>query len=237
MRLPARVGVMTVVLLLLAAAAPMALGAGGKTDVRAPGTVVVKVKYKTPDGNKPLADVEVFLWDGSPNYACTNARGIARFTGVNPDPQNLITITGFGVSDAGCENREFLNPDSGRPMWNSGYQNRHGEGPFDFFTVGSGETKTIKLVAKTPALKKVCAGSKVTIAGTNGDDSIEGTDGNDVINALGGNDLVRAGDGDDIVCGGRGNDELRGEGGHDLLLGDQGNDMCVDGETLLSCES
>ncbi len=245
-----RIGMLSlVVLLLAAAAAPMALGATG----RATGTVVVKVKYKTPDGNLPLPGVEVFLFDGGANYRCTNASGVAKFTNVEA-ARPLITITGYGVA-ADCENGEFVNPDNGKPMWLSGYQNRHGEGPFTNFEVEPGGKKVIKLTVKTPARKKVCAGSKVTIVGTNAAETITGTDGDDVINALGGNDEVFAGAGNDIVCGGKGSDDLAGGEGDDWILGEQGgdvldggagidrleggamNDMCIDGETLLSCET
>jgi hypothetical protein len=245
-----RIGfLMLVVVLVAAAAVPMALGSTAK----ATGTVIVKVKYKTPDGKAPLAGVEVFLFDGSANYRCTNPRGVASFTGVEA-ARPLVTITGYSIA-ADCDNGEFLNPENGRPMWLSGFQNRHGEGPFDNFEVDPGGRRVIKLTVKTPARKKVCAGSKVTIAGTNAGETIVGTDEDDVINALGGNDTVLAGAGNDTVCGGRGSDDLSGDAGDDWLLGEEGgddldggpgvdrlnggtsNDMCVDGETLLSCEA
>jgi Ca2+-binding RTX toxin-like protein len=75
----------------------------------------------------------------------------------------------------------------------------------------------------------VCAGQKVTKAGTDGPDQIVGTAGKDVIAALGGNDKV-SGLGDaDIICGGPGKDTLKGGGGNDKLLGQAGKDTLKGG--------
>jgi Ca2+-binding RTX toxin-like protein len=251
MRHKTRIGMIIAVIgLTTAALAPMALGATGK----ATGTVVVKVKYKTPDGKLALEGVEVFLnGAGQSFYGCTNTKGVVRFSGV-PSGTDLISATGPSVVED-CENGDFLNPDSGKEMYTIRYQNNHGVTEWDTFQVDDGGKKTIKYVAKTPARKKICSGNRVTIVGTNASEEIVGTDDNDVINARGGDDLVTAGAGNDTVCGDKGSDDLRGEDGDDFLLGGPGsdsldggngfdllnggakNDMCVNGETLLSCEA
>jgi hypothetical protein len=75
----------------------------------------------------------------------------------------------------------------------------------------------------------ICAGQKVTKAGTDGPDQIVGTAGKDVIAALGGNDKV-SGLGDaDIICGGPGKDTLKGGAGNDKLLGQAGKDTLKGG--------
>jgi Ca2+-binding RTX toxin-like protein len=75
----------------------------------------------------------------------------------------------------------------------------------------------------------LCAGQKVTQAGTDGPDQIVGTAGKDVIAALGGNDKVSALGDDDIVCGGPGKDTLKGGAGNDKLLGQAGKDTLKGG--------
>lgn len=104
------------------------------------------------------------------------------------------------------------------------------------------------VVSAAPAdAAATCFGQRVTIWGTNGDDTIWGTPGNDVIMALtgndriwglGGNDRVCAGGGDDRVFGGpgvdrifagAGDDLVFGGGGGDLVFGANGNDTLVGG--------
>jgi Ca2+-binding RTX toxin-like protein len=75
----------------------------------------------------------------------------------------------------------------------------------------------------------ICAGQKVTKAGTNGPDQIVGTAGKDVIAALGGNDKVSGLGDDDIICGGPGKDTLKGGAGNDKLLGQAGKDTLKGG--------
>ncbi|MDX1691312.1 MAG: peptidoglycan DD-metalloendopeptidase family protein [Acidimicrobiia bacterium] len=64
-----------------------------------------------------------------------------------------------------------------------------------------------------------CAGERVTIQGTDGDDLIIGTPARDVIHAGDGDDRVFAGYGDDVVCGGNGSDTLLGGWDDDHLIG------------------
>ena len=75
----------------------------------------------------------------------------------------------------------------------------------------------------------ICAGQKVTKAGTDGPDQIVGTAGKDVIAALGGNDKVSGLGDDDIICGGPGKDTLKGGPGNDKLLGQAGKDTLKGG--------
>lgn len=64
-----------------------------------------------------------------------------------------------------------------------------------------------------------CAGKRVTIHGTAGDNVIRGTSRADVIDAGGGNDVIRGLGGNDTICGGEGADDLRGNAGNDRLYG------------------
>lgn len=70
-----------------------------------------------------------------------------------------------------------------------------------------------------------CAGKKVTIVGTPGNDTIRGTAGDDVIHAGPGNDTVNGGAGNDTICGSNGNDVIDGGGGNDTIAGGGGNDV------------
>lgn len=89
------------------------------------------------------------------------------------------------------------------------------------------------------AAAKRCAGKKVTIMGTPGDDVIVGKKASDVIHGGGGgdritggpngNDTICGGPGDDVLGGGRGYDSLHGGGGGDKLLGNSGSDMLAGG--------
>jgi Ca2+-binding RTX toxin-like protein len=64
-----------------------------------------------------------------------------------------------------------------------------------------------------------CFGQPVTIAGTDGDDSLNGTPGNDVIAGGAGTDIILAGDGNDLICGEDGTDYIFGLGGNDSIDG------------------
>jgi Ca2+-binding RTX toxin-like protein len=64
-----------------------------------------------------------------------------------------------------------------------------------------------------------CAGHKVTIQGSSGNNTINGTQHADVIDAGAGNDVVNGRGGNDIICGGDGADDLRGNAGNDRLYG------------------
>jgi Ca2+-binding RTX toxin-like protein len=80
-----------------------------------------------------------------------------------------------------------------------------------------------------------CAGKKVTILGTPGNDLIVGKGASDVIYGGGGNDHISGGrNGNDTICGGPGNDTIHagrgydhvyGQGGDDKLAGERGSDM------------
>ncbi len=52
-----------------------------------------------------------------------------------------------------------------------------------------------------------------------------------------GRNLLLGDEGDDHIEGRGGDDHLNGRSGIDLLDGGNGLDMCLDGETILSCES
>lgn len=81
-----------------------------------------------------------------------------------------------------------------------------------------------------------CGGKRVTISGTNGNDTIRGTNGNDVIDARGGNDVVNGRGGNDVICGGNGNDRLNGNGGKDTLYGGSGRDSLNGGAGRDRCD-
>jgi len=70
----------------------------------------------------------------------------------------------------------------------------------------------------------------ISLAGTNGNDSLHGyDDSNDILNGLGGNDTLDGGGGNDILNGGTGNDILYGGDGNDSLYGGDGNDSLYGG--------
>ena len=220
------------------------------------GTVIAKVQYRDAAGSlQPLADVEVFLWAGAARYACTDANGEAEFSDVAVGV-DLMSATGFGVSTMNCANAQFLNPDTGKRMFNEFWDGHHGVRVFDHFQVDSGEERTIMFEVQTPNNQKtVCAGLLTTIIGTSGPDVIQGTSGDDVINGLAGKDVIHGNGGDDTICGGGGRDKLYGDAGDDWLFGENGrdrlfgnagddllhggplSDRCRTGETLISCES
>ena len=239
----------------LVALALPAVAPAASHEVRATGTVIAEVQYRDGDGMlQPLADVEVFMWAGVPRYGCTDDDGMVVFSDVATGV-DLISATGVGVSTANCANADFLNPDTGKKMFNEFWNGHHGVRAFDPFQVGSGEESTITFEVQTPTNQKtVCGGVLTTIDGTNGADVIQGTSGDDVINGLGGKDVIDGGGGNDIICGGNGNDKLYGNGGDDWLFGESGKDRlfgdagedtlfggpktdrCRTGETLFSCE-
>jgi len=70
-----------------------------------------------------------------------------------------------------------------------------------------------------------CNGKNVTIAGTDGDDTLYGTGGRDVIHGGDGDDTLFGFGGNDIICGGNGDDTLIGGTGHDKLKGGSGRDV------------
>ena len=94
-----------------------------------------------------------------------------------------------------------------------------------------------------------CQGQRVTIIGTDGNDTLTGTDGADVIVAGGGADRVKGLGGNDVICGNKGRDLLKGGAGDDKLqgnksadrlIGNGGKDRCRGGkgkDTASSCES
>jgi Ca2+-binding RTX toxin-like protein len=95
--------------------------------------------------------------------------------------------------------------------------------------VGAFALLAIPLVSSAAA--KTCAGKKVTIMGTPGDDVIVGKGASDVIHGGGGDDKIHGGrNGNDTICGGPGNDVLKGGKGYDSLYGDAGKDSLL-GET------
>jgi len=75
------------------------------------------------------------------------------------------------------------------------------------------------------------------LMGTDHDDLIFGDDGNDFIDGMDGNDCIFGEGGDDVLHGQDGDDTLDGGSGTDELYGDDGNDICIDGESLSSCET
>lgn len=193
----------------------------------ATGTFRAVVKYKTSDGNEPLAGVEVFLGiEGAESMSgCTDDRGVAEFLDV-PARSDLISATGVAVSplrETDCmTNPDFRNPDNGRFMLTDW---------IDTFRVRAGETVRVRFVVTTPAnQKRVCGGAWATWVGTHGRDRFTGTRGRDVVNGVGGNDSLEGGRGVDQICGGGGNDSVRGNRGWDgILLGGPGDDVLVAG--------
>ncbi len=69
-----------------------------------------------------------------------------------------------------------------------------------------------------------CAGRRVTLMGTQVDDTITGTPEIDVIAGLAGRDEIEGAAGDDVICGSTESDRLGGGTGIDLLYGDTGKD-------------
>lgn len=95
----------------------------------------------------------------------------------------------------------------------------------------------LSLAAPADAATHTCAGKKVTILGTPGNDHINGTRRGDVIDGLGGADVINGLGGNDTICGGYGDDDLRGNAGNDRLYGGMdglyGLDFVTkDGDTL-----
>ena len=74
-----------------------------------------------------------------------------------------------------------------------------------------------------------CFGQPVTIAGTDGDDTLRGTPGNDVIIAGAGSDIILADEGDDLICGEDGVDFIFGLGGNDSIDGGPEGDAFAPG--------
>jgi len=73
--------------------------------------------------------------------------------------------------------------------------------------------------APADAAPRMCAGKRVTIVGTPGDDVIRGKARADVIDGLAGSDVITGLGGNDTICGGYGADDLRGNTGNDRLYG------------------
>jgi dienelactone hydrolase len=72
--------------------------------------------------------------------------------------------------------------------------------------------------------RRRCAGKRVTILGTRGDDRLRGTKAADVIAGRRGTDVIKGRGGKDTICGGRGRDLLRGGPGRDRVRGGPGRD-------------
>ena len=89
-----------------------------------------------------------------------------------------------------------------------------------------------KAVAGKPEL---CAGKKVTILGTGGDDVLAGTQGADVFKAAGGDDTLKGRGGRDLLCGGDGADTIKGGAGGDKLKGQSGSDVLSAGGGRDAC--
>jgi Ca2+-binding RTX toxin-like protein len=77
----------------------------------------------------------------------------------------------------------------------------------------------VSIAAPADAAPRTCAGKRVTIVGTPGDDHINGTRHADVIDGLGGSDVINGLQGNDTICGNYGADDLRGNAGNDRLYG------------------
>jgi hypothetical protein len=220
--------VVALLALMLAAPPPVVAGTG------ATGTIRAVVRYETKAGSRPLEGVEVFLGidDASPMYACTDARGVARFADV-PADTDLISATGVSLSplrETCITNPDFLNPDTGEQMTAVYWRNHHGEAVFDVFVVGEGRTVTLRFVARTPEEQgQICAGAWTTWLGTSGSDQYTGTPGTDIIQAGGGADEINGAGGHDLICGGPGDDTLQGSRGDDWILGGPGGDEILGG--------
>ncbi len=79
-------------------------------------------------------------------------------------------------------------------------------------------------VSLTDPIGPTCSGSAVTIAGTDGPDTLVGTPGADVIAGFGGNDEISGASGNDLICGGSGKDVTRGNDGNDTVKGGGADD-------------
>src|SRR3954454_19702141 len=76
-----------------------------------------------------------------------------------------------------------------------------------------------------------------TLSGGPGNDGIFGIDGNDTVSGGAGNDLLDGGNGDDNLYGEAGNDYLNGADGVDFIDGRPEFDTCVNGESVINCET
>ena len=254
--------------LLLAAAVPAAGTVPARQDQV--GAVRAVVSYRDPAGNRlHLAGVEVVLMEVTPTprhlgpiphpsayerYACTNAKGVAVFGDV-PIGADLWVVTGVGHPGV-CTNAEYLNPSNGKKMLSVDWQGVYGGGQYAPFTVAPDETRTVRMMARTPAKQRaICGGFYATWIGTPGDDVYVGTkfedvvvarNGNDSITTRGGWDVVCAGPGDDVVHAGdrgdlvfgeEGNDLIKGQEGADWVFGGPGTDTCPAAEFVAGCEN
>jgi uncharacterized repeat protein (TIGR01451 family) len=86
------------------------------------------------------------------------------------------------------------------------------------------DSETTQLVDRPAGDEPRCAGKRVTIEGTSGDDVLTGTGDRDVILARGGNDVIDSLGGKDVICAQGGNDKVRARGKGDLVRGGGGRD-------------
>ena len=212
----------------LAPSAPAAERDGG-TTVR-----VIVTTRATEGGRIPVPGVEVFLFAGGVNYACTNRNGIAIFDGVPAG--NAVSATGIANPDRLEANPWFLHPESGAAMLVRWYKGGSGgEGGMGGFTVPDGGVFTARVTVRTPrAQGRVCGAEWATDVLTAGDDDVDFSDseGKQVIIARAGNDTIDAGPGDDIICGNAGFDEIDGGPGNDTIFGGNGNDTLIGGDDM-----
>lgn len=202
-------GLLLVVLLMSTAASSSAAGTG---------TINAQVSYGNSAGAflGDLGNVEVFLWTGTPHYACTDSGGFASFTGI-PAGGPYFMVTGVSISSLHCANGEFLKPGTSLKMYNVSQSG---------INLAAGRTLIVPLRAGPPPADQtnVCGGVVPTIKGTAGPDTLVGTSGNDVISGGGGNDTITGLGGNDWLCGGPGSDRLVGGAGNDYLFGEGGSD-------------
>jgi hypothetical protein len=166
------------------------VGTAASSSAASTGTLKAQVQYPDIGGAfHPLANVEVFLWAGGPHNLCTDASGIATFTGI-PAGGGYSVVAGVSVSSLHCTNGEFLKPGTALKPHNVKQSG---------ITLAAGQTKTVVLKTGWPPADQtqVCGGEVPTIVGTAAHDVLVGTAGND------------------IVSGGRGSDTIRGLGGDD----------------------
>lgn len=242
--------------LLVAAALPVTAQDNPKVDDTY--DIKIKVRYKTPNGSKPLAGAPVYLVhpDGSEETRCTNQKGVARFLELPAgDGYMLYSGPAFKKPKKKCTNWKFLNPDTNKKMytvaWAEG-KNPNGVRPSDTFSLPWTQTDARQdggpqppgpqelyehyflLRGKTPAKQYlVCLGLKATFVGTAGDDFFNGTPlENDVIIGRGGDDVLGGQCGNDVICGGSGNDRLFGDEDDDILFGQLGDDILEGGTGL-----
>lgn len=76
-----------------------------------------------------------------------------------------------------------------------------------------------------------------TINGNVGNDVIDGREGNDVLRGGQNNDTIKGNDGDDEIYGGFGDDNLDGSSGTNQIDGGEGSDTCLNGPSMVNCES